>query len=247
MQNRVFNRKLLGIQHQLFVLVLLLTIPLNKLLAQKIKFKLVRTGDAYEGTMNPKWFDKVKIKPLVKCPISIEGATGIMEGERFGTVEFTIKKNKTGTSDELMLKTSNGWYPISILSFTNYKIRLSFDWGFRPDSRPIDLTVLKRAEALLSDKDSWNEEDGRICDEDFTNNKWSLYCVLKQAYLDETGDFNHRAPALNMVRQSISILNSNRNYHHQLMEFNNEQSFGDIQNLLSRCINKMEIQLNRGL
>lgn len=242
MRNRPLDSNLLLIRHQLFVLALLLMVSLNNILAQKIKFKLIRTGNTYEGTMNPKWFEKVQIRPIAKGPVSLEGALGIMEGERFGTVEFTIEKNKTGTSDELMLKTGNGWYPITTLDCTNPKIKLSFDWGFRPDPRPIDLTVLKRAETLLSDKDSWNEEDDRICDEDFTNNKWSLYCVLKQAYLDETGDFNHRAPALNIVRQSISILNPNRNYHHQLMEFNNEESFLDIQNLLSICINKMEIQ-----
>lgn len=215
-------------------------------MAQKIKFKLDRTDNAYVGIMSPKWYDKVQITPLESDNIQLEGAMGIMEGERFGIMEFSVEKNKTGTSDKLMLKTNNGWYPIESLDFTQEKLKLSFDWGFQPDPRPIDLTVLTRVEELISDKDSWNEQDDRICDNDFTNNKWSLYCVLKQAYIDETGDFNHRAPALNIVRQNISVLNPNRDYNHQIMEFNNEQSFLDIKKLLSLCINKMEGQLNMG-
>lgn len=241
------NSKLILIKHHLFMVILLLTVSGNDVLAQKIKFKLEHIGDDYVGTMNPKWYDKIQITPLESDNIQLEGAKGIMEGERFGTMEFIIEKNKTGTTEKWMLKTNNGWYPVANLDFTKEKLKLSFDWGFQPDPRPIDLTVLKRAEELISDIDSWNEQDDRICDDDFNNNKWSLYCVLKQAYTDETGDFNHRAPALNIVRQNISVLNPKRDYKHQLMEFNNEQSFLDIKKLLSLCINKMEGQLNKGL
>ena len=75
----------------------------------------------------------------------------------------------------------------------------------------------------------------------------SLYCVLKQAYLDEIGDFNHHAPALNVVREEIGLLNPKRKYEHTLKDFNNEQSFEDIKALLSNSIKKLEALLEKKL
>jgi len=221
----------------------LFIISFNNLVAQNLKFKLEFNDNAYLGTMIPKWYDEIQITPKGKDNKQLEGATGIMSGERFGILKFQIEKNNTGTTEKLMIKTNNGWYPVTNLEFRGDKMKMSFDWSFRARAKPIDLQVLKRADQLLSDKESWNKQDDRICDEDFVNEKWSLYCVLKQAYLDKTGDFNHRAPALNIVRQNIFILNPNRKYSHQLMEFNNEQNFLDIKELLSICIRKMEGQL----
>ena len=49
------------------MLSLFLTISVNNVLAQKIKFKLEHIGDAYVGTMNPKWYNKIKLnKKLLK-------------------------------------------------------------------------------------------------------------------------------------------------------------------------------------
>ena len=223
---------------------LLFMILANQAIGQKLKFKLVFKDSTYEGTMSPKWFEKVQLKPLGENHDEFDGAKGMMEGERFGKMAFSIAQNETGTSEKFMIKTNNGWYPITRLKQKESKLWMAFNWGFRPSPRSIDLVVLKRANELLGDTTSWNKVDDRMCDDDFSQKRWSLYCVLKQAYLDETDDFNHRAPALNIIREYISSLNPKRKYDHQVMDFNNEQGFSEVKKVLRICIEKMESLLN---
>ena len=221
--------------------LILVTILLGttKLCAQKIKLKFQYIDESYIGTMNPKWYDEVQLTPS-ESKEKLDGARGIMTGDRFGTMNFSIAENQTGTEEEWMLKTNNGWYPLTKVKFTKDKIFLSFDWGFRAPIRPIDLQALERTKELLSQEESWNHDDDRRCDDDFSNSRWSLYCALKQAYLDVTRDFNHRAAGLNIVRETISVLNPDWEYKHQLMEFNNDELYADIIKLLDISIQKMD-------
>ena len=209
--------------------------------AQKIKFTLELNNERYVGTMTPKWYDQIQIEQLHAHQLT--GAKGKMQGARFPTMDFEITKNKTGTKDSLMLKTSNGWYPIERLKWSDNQLKLTFDWGFQDPARAIELKVLQKANELLATEENWNPNDDRLCDDDFSNNQWSLYCLLKKAYLLETGDFNHRAAALNILRGEISRLNPQRKYKHQLMEFNNVQSFQNIKDLIALSIQKIRKEI----
>ena len=92
-----------------------------------------------------------------------------MKGERFGKMDFRIEHNKTGSPEKFMLRTHNGWYPIIKIQQKKGKLKLKFDWVFRPSPALIDLEVLKRAIQFLSVQNSWNNNDDRICEDDFGN------------------------------------------------------------------------------
>ncbi|MEP5613920.1 MAG: hypothetical protein ABJP45_16835 [Cyclobacteriaceae bacterium] len=207
-------------------------------LAQKIQFKLYLVDGSYVGTMNPKWYEEIQLT-LAEDHKNLANAKGIMTGERFGTMNFTVTKNKTGTDEDWMIKTNNGWYPLTKVKMTSEKLLMSFNWGFQAPNRNIDLEVLQRTKQLLGIRSSWNHEDDRRCDDDMSAKRWSLYCALKQAYLDLTGDFNHRAAGLNVVRESISEVNPEWKYKHQLMEFNNDETYDEVIDLLNLSIEKM--------
>lgn len=220
------------------MVIVLLSIVGLELQAQKIQFKLRYIDKSYVGTMNPKWYDEVQMTPNGDRE-NLGSASGIMTGERFGSMNFTVAKNKTGTTEEWMIKTNNGWYPLTKVKFTKDKFFMSFDWGFRAPVRTVDMQALERTRKLLDQEKFWNHDDDRKCNDDFGNSKWSLYCALKQAYLDVTGDFNHRAAGLNVVRETISELNPDWKYTHQLMEFNNDELYEEIIELLDLSIEKM--------
>lgn len=204
-----------------------------------LKFKLEWADGKYTGTMSPKWFDRIELVPAGTDRQDLENATGEMTGERFGSWDFIIVSNNVSTDAPYMIKLSNGWYPLSI-EFKGNKLLISFDWMFRPEPNETDLRVLKEAYQLLDTPDSWNNEDDRKCEDDFSVERWSLYCVLKRASIDVTGDFNHRGASLNIVRQQISDQNPERKYQHQLMDFNNEETFQEIRNTLNSSIMRME-------
>ena len=230
----------LGLNFTLFLsLFVLLGQPV---MAQKLSFKLSYQGESYVGKMSPKWYNKVTLTPSEKG--NLENAEGKMEGDRFPTMGFVITKNNLGTDEEWMVRTNNGWYPLSKVKIDGGDLSFKFDWAFRPEPRAIDLKVLKRADELLSSTDDWNPRDDRKCDDDFEKEEYSLYCLVQKAYLLETGEFNHRGAALNIVREYIGKLRPDRDYQHRLMDFNNTESFGEIKNVLYLGIRNFENSLS---
>lgn len=195
--------------------------------------------------MKPKWFEEVSIIPKSTNRKELSGANGYMKGKQFDTMHFTIEQNKLGTPQTYMLKTNNGWYPIEKLKLNDSSLKMSFDWGFEAQPAETDLLVLKQVAQLLSTEELWHQQDDRECEDDDLDQKWSLYCLVKHIYLQETGDFNHRAFGLNIIREEISLINPKRKYAHQMMEFNNEASFVEVQNLLKVCIARLERKLGK--
>ena len=208
---------------------------------QTLKFKLSSDGDTYVGTMKPKWFNKVIIKG---SGTDLEGATGRMEGGTNGTMQFKVAPNRVGTADKWMLMTNNGCYPMQNVEFKGEKLTYTFPWDFQIPYTKEDLEILSRTDALLTES-TWHNEDDRDCDDDFEDGTYSLYCALKKSTIDVLGDFNHRAGALNIVRDNIGLVNPTKQYQHRLMEFNNESSLQSIKELLFICQRKMEDEVSK--
>jgi hypothetical protein len=103
-----------------------------------------------------------------------------------------------------------------------------------PTSRPgaVDLQIIRRADAILSDEGKWNRQDTRECNT--TDQIWSLYCALYQASLDVTGEFQHRRAGLEEVRKTVEELTQGTTFEHRMMNFNNlsSTSFTDIKKVL---------------
>jgi hypothetical protein len=82
-----------------------------------------------------------------------------------------------------------------------------------------DLAILERTLSLLQSESNWSREGDRDCDPDATRR--NLYCALQHASREVTGEFHHRAAALQAVRHAIDRVRPKNGYAHRLQDFNN--------------------------
>lgn len=103
-----------------------------------------------------------------------------------------------------------------------------------------DVEILKRTLVLLKDTESWSKNDDRRCEPEET--QLSLYCALRQASLDVTGEFQHRAAALQEVRYAIDAARPDHGYAHRLMDYNNDPTvtLDDVHRMLRKAIEALE-------
>ena len=105
-----------------------------------------------------------------------------------------------------------------------------------PDARPpvtqADVQIVQRAKKILDSPAKWNRSDTRNCPAEAKT--FSLYCALEKATIEVTGNFQHRGAAMQESRFVIDEMAPNRNYHHRLMDYNNDPTttFADIQKVL---------------
>lgn len=99
----------------------------------------------------------------------------------------------------------------------------------------VDLSILIKADALLSSKSTWSK--GRIsnCTQSI---KLDLYCALERASVEALGKYVHRQPALQEVRFAIDDHFRERWKQHRLVDFNanKDTSFDDVKHVLAQAI-----------
>jgi hypothetical protein len=102
-----------------------------------------------------------------------------------------------------------------------------------------DVPILERTVVLLESEALWSQHDNRRCDSSAT--QLSLYCALRQASIDISGQFHHRAAALQAVRRAIDAERPHNNYEHRLQDFNNasDVSLDTIHKVLHRAIEEL--------
>jgi len=207
---------------------------------QVLNFHLSLKDSVYKGTVEPSYFDSLIVYPSNNPQHLLLNSHGVLYNAEHGNFEFGIVENNLDDSSDLLIKVSFGWFPLTNISTKNESLSFSWDWDYRPAPNWSDIAILKRTGELLQDEESWNKNDDRECDDDKENKKWSLYCALYQASVDVMGDFNHRNAAMEMVRATIEEITPNKQYRHRLMDFNNQNSFNEIKELLSKSIEKLE-------
>lgn len=106
------------------------------------------------------------------------------------------------------------------------------DSDARPPVTPADLQIVRRAREILSSESKWNRADNRICPAEAKT--VSLYCALERATIEASGKREHRGAALQEVRFVVDEIAAGRNYHHRLMDYNNDPTttFADVQEVL---------------
>jgi len=141
--------------------------------------------------------------------------------------------------------------PIAVLMFV---VVLAPQWlaaqaadNDNPDARPpvtnADLKIVKRARKILNSPSKWNRADTRVCPADETT--FSLYCALEKATRELSGNFAHRGAAMQEARFVIEEIAPGRNYHHRLMDFNNDPSttFADVQKFFELLDKRIALRL----
>lgn len=207
---------------------------------QVLNFNLSLEDGIYKGTVEPDYFDSLTVYPSNDPQNPLLNSRGVLFHSEHGNFEFGIVENTIDNASDLLIKVSFGWFPLTNITSKNDSLEFSWDWDYRPTPNKLDVAILKRANELLKDESSWNKTDDRACDDDNQNKKWSLYCALYKASLEVMGDFNHRNSAMETVRTTIEKITPDKEYRHRLMDFNNQNSFREIKQLLNKAIEKLE-------
>jgi hypothetical protein len=117
--------------------------------------------------------------------------------------------------------------------------------------RPVaqeDLEILVRADEILADISKWNREDDRICEDDESADRRSLFCALQKACIEVLGAYDHRRVALQEVRFEIVDVTDGRKFAHRLRDYNNlpETKFDDVKQVLKVAREKVSVRLANG-
>jgi hypothetical protein len=121
-----------------------------------------------------------------------------------------------------------------------------------PDAHPPvtqqDIAIVHRAKQILHSPKEWNRADNRKCPKEAKT--FSIYCALEKATVEVTGNFEHRGAAMQETRFVVEELSAGRDYHHRLMDYNNDPktSFADVQKVF-RLVEKRireRLKANKG-
>jgi hypothetical protein len=99
----------------------------------------------------------------------------------------------------------------------------------RPPVTKADVRIVQRAREILNSPSMWNRADTRVCPANAKT--FSLYCALEKATKEVQGEFQHRGAVMQEACFVIDEIAPNKNYHHRLMDYNNDPAttFADIQ------------------
>ena len=108
-----------------------------------------------------------------------------------------------------------------------------------------DLRILLQADEILKDESVWNRNDDRVCDDDESTGKRSLFCALQKACIDVLGKYDHRRVALQEVRFAVEDATRGRDFEHRLRDFNNlpETRLVDVKKVLRVATDRVKSRL----
>lgn len=144
------------------------------------------------------------------------------------SVRVEVARYQYDDGPALVLRTPFGWVLLSVLGLDDDPPRLA--WSFADEAPPsrTDLAILERARDLLQNESAWDRADDRVCSPE--DKVYSLYCAMAEGVRRVTGGYQHRQPALQIVRRVVATRWEGRVVNHRLMDFNNDPAttFADI-------------------
>ena len=155
--------------------------------------------------------------------------------DNFEDVEIEIYAGGAG-----VIRTYNGWYPVSEASLVNSTLRFQMDAARQIPPNDLDRQILQRAASIITSDGVWNRADNRKCPATATT--WSIYCAEERASIEVTGGFHHRRPALEIVRQLVDERTQKKTYPHRLMGYNNDPSthLEDVRTLFAEAVARIK-------
>jgi len=199
-----------------------------------IAFVLYPLDDKLEG--ESEFLDGFRISmhvpgDLLESELNIESLYSLIRSENVtGTLKYPDGKTTTieykivnhRGSEDIYMKSSLGHFLWEYLSIQDGKLGFAIYWWYCPPATESDLEIIEMTENLLASSSHWHKDDDRDCEDDIENRQWSLFCALKHATIEITGEYNHRNTAIQSVRFSIDDLLPNHGFSHTLMDFNND-------------------------
>ena len=147
--------------------------------------------------------------------------------------------------EQIYMRSSLGYFVWERVSIFDDGLVFVINWWYCPPVTIDDIKILDLALKLLKIKEKWHQQDDRICEKDIQLNHWSLFCALKHASIEVTGEYNHHNTAIQNVRFEIDRILPDHGFEHTLMDYNNLQttSHQDILTLLERSKKLLENEL----
>ena len=110
----------------------------------------------------------------------------------------------------------------------------------------VDLSILRKADELLSNEAQWDKSSVRKCSE---SHRLSLYCALEKASVEIMGKYVHRQAGLQEVRFVIDDKYKSRWKVHRLADFNThpDTTFSDVKLVLKEAIISVEGKLTHNI
>ena len=169
------------------------------------------------GEFIKKGFTIADLKKLIAAQ-EVTGEVAYPTGKKT-PIKYEIVDHR-GSAD-IYMKSSLGYFIWERVTLKKDELSFVIYWWYCPPATPTDLEILDMARRLLSDAGNWHQKDDRKCDNDITQNKWSLFCALKHASLEKAGEYNHHNTAIQTVRFVIDDLVPGHGFAHTLMDYNN--------------------------
>jgi hypothetical protein len=126
------------------------------------------------------------------------------------------------------LQLGRAWLALRNVSTDSGGLRFSFRFDRPQRATGVDLRILERARATLSEASRWNRADTTDMQAAPTkgfgcapSRRQSMFCAIYLASVEIAGDYAHFRPAVNAVRQAVP---RGREYRHPLIDFNNDSS-----------------------
>jgi len=162
-----------------------------------------------------------------------KGKLTMVDG-RVSKIDYEIVNHKKD-EEHVYMKTSQGYFVFERFGFEENTTIFVINWWYCPPTNANDIRILEFVYSLLADSRKWHKEDDRKCDSDEQNDIRSLFCALKRASLEITGEYNHHNTAIQYTRFVIDDLLPDHQYAHTLMDYNNEPKtrHEDILNVIS--------------
>jgi len=158
----------------------------------------------------------------------------MVTGDSKDFVEIEIYSKGTG-----IFRGPDGWFPVSNFAVLPNELKFQIDTSHEVPPSDLDRQIVQRAAVILSTDAAWSRKETRVCSEKDT--QWGIYCAMEKATREVTGGLHHRRPALQIVREIVDVRTKDRNYHHRLMDYNNDPStkLADVQSLFAEALAKM--------
>ena len=159
-------------------------------------------------------------------------------------IKFEIVNHRG--KDEIYMKSTLGYFLWEYINLLEDKISFAIYWWYCPPASKEDLDILEMAKKLLADSANWHQKDDRKCEPDIENNLWSLFCALKYASIETTGEYNHHNTAIQTARFVIDDLIPDHGFMHTLMDYNNAPSTAhkDILKVLDLAIGRINQEID---
>ena len=135
-----------------------------------------------------------------------------------------------------ILRSAYGWFPVAKFAPSSNGLTFELDAKHEVAPNALDREIIIHAAALLRSTGVWNRADDRVCPATATT--WSIYCAMEKATIDVTGAFDHRRPAMELVRILVEERSAGRNYEHRLLGYNNDPrtTLADVVSLFTEAL-----------